>query len=268
MPRPRRSAPAVLAGFTLFLAACSGGPVAEQPSGSQAATTAEPSPTARPTPDSTPRRTQRPTPTPVARVDLEVVDFGFSTWQGEFDDGANLSWAAIVENPNTADTWIATRADVRVSFYDADGAVVTTASDTVALVLPGQQAAIVGYDSPFSNSDLGSIAEMEIRLGEPDWEQAEEPLGSFTVSGVQVRRGEFGDSTVTGEVSSTFADEIEDAYATAVYRDGSGAIVGGDFTFIDFIPAGETTPFEISGFGSPPSVESADVFVTFSFLSF
>lgn len=266
--RPRRVASAWIAAIVVLTAcASSSGSSAEADPTVGTTPTPAASQTPRPTPSATPTPTSRPTPTAQPRADLEVSEYGFSTWQGEFDDGARLSWAVIVDNPNPANSWIATRLDIRVSFFDGGGGVVTTTSDTVALLVPGQKAAVVGSDSPFSNPDLGLIERMEVRLGEPSWEQADGPLGAFEVSGVQVRRGEYGDSTVTGQVSSTFADEIEDAYATAVYRNADGAIVGGDFTFIEFIPSGEATPFEISGFGSPPSAASADVYVTFSFLS-
>lgn len=257
----------LLACATVSLAACAAAPTAQSGTPPDADTTPTAEPTERATQTPTRRPTPRPTPTPVAREDLVVVEQGFSTWQGEFDDGARLSWAAVIENPNSTDTWLATTADIRVSFFDAGGGVISSASDSVALVLPGQRAAVVGSDSPFSNPDLGLIASMEVRLGQPRWEEAEGSLGAFEVSGVQMRTGEFGDATVTGQVASTFESEIEDAYATAVYRDASGAVIGGDYTFIDFIPSGETTPFEISGFGSPPGSTSADVYVTFSFLS-
>ena len=268
MRRPRRVAPAWIAAvFALTACSSSSGSSADADPTVDATQATAASPTPRPTPSATPRPTPRPTPTAVPRAELEVTEYGFSTWQGEFDDGARLSWAVVVDNPNPASSWIATRVDIRVSFFDGGGGVVTTTSDTVALLVPGQRAAVVGSDSPFSNPDLGLIESMEVRLGEPSWEQADGPLGAFEVSGVQVRTGQFGDSAVTGQVSSTFVDEIENAYATAVYRNADGAIVGGDFTFIEFIPSGEATPFEISGFGSPPSAVSADVYVTFSFLS-
>lgn len=271
MPRPSRPLAALAVGLALAVAACGSPNTAAVSDGSDPSASADPTATERPTPEptatATPRPTPRPTPTPDPREDVAVVDYGYSTWQGEYDDGARLSWAVVIENPNPDTQWVATRIDVRVSFFDAGGGVITTATDTVALVLPGQQAAVVGSDSPFSNPDLGLIESMDVRLGQPSWEEADGPVGAFEVSGIQIRTGQFGDATVTGQVSSTFADEIEDAYATAVYRDAAGAVIGGDFTFIEFIPSGESTPFEISGFGTPPGTSSADVYVTFSFLS-
>ena len=268
MTKASRRAAAAIA-LTSLIAACSGGGgAASGRDATETPPTLRATPTERATPEPTRRPTPRPTPTAVARLDLEVSEYGYSTYQGEFDDGANLTWAVVVENPNASHTWLATSTDVRVSFYDSGGGVVASATDTIALVIPGQTAAVVGSDSYFSNPDLGLISSMDVRLGQPRWEEADGPLGAFEVSDVQIRHGQFGDATVTGQVASTFVEEIEDAYATAVYRDAAGAIVGGDFTFIDFIPSGETIPFEISGFGTPPGTESADVFITFSFLSF
>lgn len=238
---------------------------AENESAEQATPTSEP--TERPTARPTQRPTPRPTPSAVPRADLEVAEYGFSTYQGQYDDGANLSWAVVIENPNAANSWLATSTDVRVSFFDVGGGVIASTSDTIALVLPSGKGAVVGSESYMSNSDLELVETMEVRLGEPAWEEADGPVGSFTTSGVQVRADDFG-VTTTGTIESTFADEIEDAYGTAVYRDAAGAIIGGDFTFIDFIEPGESTPFEISGFSAPPAVTSAEVYVTFSFLSF
>jgi hypothetical protein len=72
---------------------------------------------------------------------------------------------------------------------------------------------------------------------------------------------------VTGEVRSTFVEDFEDVYAVAVLRDDDGRIVGGGWTFLDFVPADGDTSFEIRIFEDVQGVASADVYVAFSSLS-
>lgn len=217
--------------------------------------------------DRTPRPTRRPTPTPVPRENIVVVDYGYSTFRGEYDEGDSLSWAVILENPNQADTWIGTGISVSVTFKDAGGGVVSNAGDTVAAILPEQTVAIAGADSHFSNPDLELIASMEVQLGTPRWEMAEESLGAFTVSGIQTRTSEFGGVNTTATVASTFEREMESVYATAVYYGAEGNIIGGDWTFVDFIPAGGEIAFEISGFSAMPGITGTEVYLTLSFIS-
>ena len=42
--------------------------------------------------------------------------------------------------------------------------------------------------------------------------------------------------------------------AVAVYYNPAGAVVGGDFTFVNFIPAGGSTSFQITGTNVIPGV--------------
>ncbi|MEO6579125.1 MAG: hypothetical protein ABIO99_09555 [Candidatus Limnocylindria bacterium] len=96
--------------------------------------------------DKSERNARRPTLVAAAHKTgyVVVVDSGFSTFQGEFEDGVSLNWALILENPNSDS--LATGVPVNVSFVDASGSVVATASDTVGLLLPGTRAAVTGGD--------------------------------------------------------------------------------------------------------------------------
>lgn len=245
----------------VLLAACSSPPVADIAVESTAVAT--PAPTPRPTVRFA--ATAPPTATPAPAEDIAVANFGFSTYQGEFDDGANLNWAVLLENPSSDS--FATRLSVNVSFLDGAGSVVTTANETVALLLPTKQVAITGGDSYYSNPDLATIVSMEVQIGSPDWEGMGGIAGEFTISDVATRFGEFGQVTTTAQVASTFAREIESPQAVVVYFNEAGGVIGGDYTYVDFIPAGGSIPIEISGFGSVPGIFSSDVYITLSFLS-
>jgi hypothetical protein len=198
---------------------------------------------------------------------VQISEYGFSTYQGPYDSGPSLSWAVVLKNPNPADTSIADRVDVSVTLLDAGGGVVASAQDTVAAILPGQTVAVTGSDSAYGNPDLGLIKTMEVQIGSPQWEDAGQTLGTFQISSIATRTGEFGQLTTTARVKSTFAKELKSTMAVAVYRNAAGKIVGGDFTFVDFIPAGGTASLSISGLSAIPGIDHADVYLSLSFLS-
>lgn len=206
-----------------------------------------------------PEVTEPPAP---AREDLVIGDTGFSVVPSEYDEATSyLTFAALVTNPNP-DTHVATFVDVNVSFTDAAGTVVKTASEHIAALLPGQTVAVGDtlIDAP------AEVTGMDVQVRADDWEEVDEPLGAFEVRDVTYTVGEFG-ATTTGTIASTFAEDIESPLVVAVYRDDAGAIVGGDFTFADFVPAGSDIGVEVSTLTAVPDVASAELYAQISGLS-
>ncbi len=202
-------------------------------------------------------RSEQSTP---ERVDLEVADSGFSTYRA-YDDSERVSWGVVLHNPNEA--WLATSVDATVTYLDGDDSILGSSSDTVAAILPGQDAALA--ESTFE--DIGAVDDIRVQIRAGDWEEVEESVGTFETDDVNVRPQEFGGWTVTGSVASTFVDDFEDVYAVAILRDGEGAIVGGGWTFLDFVPGNGDTSFEIGVLDDIADVDHAEVHVNFSSLS-
>ncbi len=194
------------------------------------------------------------------RVELEVVDNGFSTYRA-YDDSTRVSWGVVLHNPNEA--WLATSVDATVTFLDSDDSVLGSSSDTIAAILPGQDAALA--ESTFD--DIGEVDDIRVQIRAGSWEEVEESVGTFETDDVNVRPQDYGGWTVTGSVASTFVDDFEDVYAVAILRDGEGAIVGGGWTFLDFVPGNGDTSFEIDVLDEIADVDSAEVHVNFSSLS-
>lgn len=195
------------------------------------------------------------------RADVEIADSGFSTYTA-YDDSTRASWAVVLTNPNS-DHWLAASIDVTVTMLDDAGAVLASESDSLAVLLPGQSGAVTG--SPFE--DLEGLADIRVQARVRNWERQEGPFGSFDTSGVSVREAQFGGWTVTGEVASTFTDDFDDVYGVAVFRDVDDAIVGGAFTFIDFVPGEGDTSFQIDAYDELTGVDNAEVYVSLSSLS-
>jgi hypothetical protein len=197
-----------------------------------------------------------------AQADIEVVDYGFSTFETSYDDSRRASWAVELSNPNS-DSHIAESIDVTVTLLDASGSVLNSDSHSIAVLLPGQTAAVAGS----TYEDVGDVAEMRVQARPRGWAEEEGPFGGFTTSDVNARADEYGGWTVTGQVESTFTEDFEDVYAVAVLKNAAGDIVGGDFTFLDFVPADGDTSFQVSVMDDIDDVASAEVYVTLSNLS-
>ena len=72
----------------------------------------------------------------------------------------------------------------------------------------------------------------------------------------------------TAPVSYTHLKDLKDVIVTAVYRDGANKIVGGDFTFLNFVPAGGNAAVTVDAInweGEAPA--ATEVYATLSALS-
>ena len=220
--------------------------------------TAEPTttfaPTTEPTPTRTPRPTPEPTPAPAAREDLVVVEQGFTAIPE-----SDTNWAQVgivLENPN-ADTHVAQFVNIQLTFYDANGALAGSSEELVTSILPGQRAAL---GRPVF--DAGTATEMEVVV-RADWTTIDFAAGSFTFSEVTTSPASFGGWETRGFVESAFEDEQETVEVVAIYKDAAGNVVGGDSTYVDFVPAGGRSPFEISTFSQfNVPVTTTDMYAT------
>jgi hypothetical protein len=212
--------------------------------------TAAPTATQRATPTAaprTPRPTRAPTPSPVPRAELEVVDSGFTVVDG------NASYGVVIRNPNAAG-WVAEFVSVQITFFDATGPT-KTESDTLRAVLPGQETAVGG-----TAFDVDRAERMEVRLGSVSWETIDFPPGRFVVENVRTRDRDFGGHRTTGIISSEFVERQDLIRVVAIYRNADGEIIGGDFSFLDFLDPDAEASFEITTFNTLRGLDSTDVY--------
>ena len=215
-------------------------------------------PTTPPTPRPTRRPTPRPTPTAVAREELLLVEQGFTL--GSSGGGTNWAQVGLVfENPNSA-THVARSVTVQLTFYDANNALAGSSEEFLGPILPGQKGAL---GRPVF--DVVNAAEMEVEF-RVDWESVNFDVGAFTFEEVSTTPAQFGGFETRGFVVSSFEDEQENVQVVAIYKDAEGNVLGGESTYVDFVPAGERSPFEISTFSQftvPVSTTDMYAFVGF-----
>jgi len=217
----------------------------------QTATPSAPTPTAA-APSPTVRVTATPSP---AAQEIAVVGSGFS-----IDEEGYYSYGVILANLSTGKA--AERVDINIGFYDEGGGVVATESDTVAVIFPGQRAAVAG----FSSTEGARPVQMKVQVRPTDWSSWDKAKPDFATTNVGVTPREYSGLVVTGEVANPFTKDLEDVKLVAIFYDAAGNITGGASTYQDFIPAGTSSPFEITSFSEAPAAR-AEVFAQMSFLT-
>lgn len=192
--------------------------------------------TPSPTPTASPTRapaTARPaTPTPLARQDLEIIDSGFQVVDGY------VSFAVIGHNPNPS-KYIVNYLPLQVTFYEGDS-IVKTAEEAFSTVLPDQTTATTGFDEMDGRPDR-----MEVRMGTTDWVTVDFSTGHLLIDEVSTKPDRFSGWVTKGTAESTFDNRQENVRITVVHRNDDGQVIGGDFTFIDFIDPGTKIAFEV-----------------------
>ena len=175
-------------------------------------------------------------PAAPAVEDLAVLETAF----GKDVDSDRWWYAVVIENPNADHVFPS--ASITVEAVDADGVILDSDSNYTT-VLHGQTVLVGNFFSVGS----GAITELDVR-GPTALAATSSPAGetgSFSVSDIATAQ-EYGWVTVTGKVTSAFAEDQEYVTVSLIARDSSGAIVGSDFAFIERLPAGGTAQFESS----------------------
>lgn len=178
-----------------------------------------------------------------AAVDgLEVTDSGFS----------NTGYGFLITN--SADE-ARVNFTVDVAIYDANDTVIGSDTHMVGRVNPGETLGI-GYD--ITDEVPNGVGRLEFTFEEGYEDSA--PEGSFSVSEVSTQTDEFSTET-TFTVASTYQVDLETTYAYAIYRNGSGQIIGGTYGFVDLIPAGGQARGTITSFEPVEGVTDTEVYV-------
>lgn len=154
---------------------------------------------------------------------LELVSYGF----GEDDFG--IGYGFLVRNLNTTESIENGR--FRLTVFDADGKVIGTDEGYLNLLLPEQT---WGHGGSLFTSGEAAIGTIEVQVSGGDLVAAEGIL-PFSTENVAFVPGDFT-SEVTGSIINPYPEEVTDLRVTALAYDEADQIIGGGFTFLDFVP--------------------------------
>jgi hypothetical protein len=186
------------------------------------------------------------------------VSAGFTQEAPDSIGASYISYGAVLSNPNPS-TWSATDVSVNLTFTNATGTVVKSASETVAVILPGQRVAIG------DSTAAAGATQMQVQTNVGSWQKLTQAAGGFSASGVTTKYDGFATKT-NGTLHSTFAKEMKTVQAVAIYYNAAGKVVGGDFTYVDFVPAAGTIGIEIQGHEKVAAART-EIYAVPSFLS-
>lgn len=172
---------------------------------------------------------------PAAAADLKVVESAF----GKDDD--RWWYVVLLENPNTDAVF--DLASIDIEALDAEGTILDSDSSYLT-ILPGKTAISGVY---FDVAD-GTVSELNVRGPDASTAEKVDEIGAFTVADVKPTFDDWS-TDVSGTVTSSFAKDQETVKVVVVARDAAGKILGGDFTYVDRLPAGGKAQFKVTFLG-------------------
>jgi hypothetical protein len=164
-----------------------------------------------------------------------------------------VRYAVVFKNPNRG--FAAFGIGVTVSLYDRTGRLVGRTVERIASAPAGGSIAVAGQTGV-----SGAVASIKSQTTVDGFEPARSSRG-FVVRGVQMsRRG--ADVIVRGSVSAP--NPARDARFVVVYLDRTGAVLGGDFTFIDVPASPRVVAAVVTTSGVSRSVARVEAYVVAS----
>lgn len=153
-----------------------------------------------------------------------------------------LHYAVILHN-NSEDTLIE-YPEIRITARDADGGILGVETMVFGALYP-QQDLVYG--------SLGSAvdevpASVEITFIDPEYyNMSNVDADSYlplVVQNTKIKNDGYS-STLVGEVYNPYSYDLSSAAVTVIYRDEDGKLLAGETGYCDYIPAGESAPFEM-----------------------
>jgi len=168
-------------------------------------------------------------PSPTGPPGLRVVTSGFG------QNGQEIEAGFIVENTGSS---ALESSQYQVTAYASDETVLTTNTNYIAAILPGQR---LGIGTDLFESDKTPVARLDVQV----------KADKATL------KPDKTSPHVTGIVRSSYTKDIKDIRVSAILYDGTGRIIGAGFTFADFIPANGQSAVDMSVTytGTPAKVE-------------
>ncbi len=190
---------------------------------------------------------------------LKISESGWSMGSGGY---VNYAYGLLNTSEDTLVEW----PGVQIVGYDAAGNVLFTDDRDPAICLPGQTTYVTGMSDCAGTKPDRVEFTLKNNIATRT-RQVTDPV-SFSVSAVDVRKGDYGDATFTGtfdikgtqEALSGLSKYASATSITVILRDDSGNIVYGYNTYQYSLTVGDNQPFSVSCTGVP-TFATAEVYV-------
>jgi hypothetical protein len=166
-----------------------------------------------------------PTNTPVPLLD-ELTLTGRQGFLLEEETGVFL-----FEVENTNKRHAIEDSEFQIAIYDAANTVLDTDDNYIPVVLPGEKQ-FIAYDFYLEENQVADHIEVQLRSGQAEEVDLTETV--FTVDQVQFLPDEYNPQ-VSGIINNNLAKRISDLKITAVAFDDQGEVIGGGYTYLNFL---------------------------------
>lgn len=196
-------------------------------------------------------RAEREVPADATEITISKSGFG----QGGREVGCGL----LVQNAN--EDYAIERSQYRVTLFDVEGYVLAIPEGYISVLLPGETLG-VAETTYVEKGEVVARADFQVLSGEYE---ASGPLPRFTSENISYQAGTFSSKT-TGMIVNPYQKDITNLQVAAIAYDGQGNIVGGGYSYLDFVPGDSRAAVEVAtvSSGAPVSVE---LYATLSGLS-
>ncbi len=162
----------------------------------------------------------------------------------------SIGFGFIAENPGAGVAFESTQ--YQAALYDADGFVLAADEGYVELLLPAQTLGVA--DSMFVPEGATPVKLVVSLLAGKA--KKSEALLTFTTENVSFKPDTYSPK-VTGIVKSPYGKDVKNLRVSALAFNDAGNIIGGGFTFVDFVPANGQAAVDVSVnlAGTPAHVE-------------
>lgn len=179
------------------------------------------------------------------KITVDMVGFAWGNGQSPTDSTTIWNGYALLSNHSQQ-----AAIDVAVQFsgYGATGKVSATGSTYVSYIAPnGRAAAVTGL----SNA-LQPITRIDVQASPTRWHDDSYAI-KLSSANIQVGGADQYDPsqyTITGEVHSAGAKNLDNVSANALCFDGAGVIIGGGFAYVQLLPAGGAAGVSVTAYSS------------------
>jgi hypothetical protein len=179
--------------------------------------------------------------------------------QGMGQDGSSVGYGFMVKNPNQ--NYAIENTAYQVAVYNSEGTVIKTDSGYINLILPGQELG-VGGDIYLDEGLTASKIVIQLNDGQPS---ASDLIDTFTTDKVVYTASDYF-SDVRGVITSPYNKDISTLHVSALLFNDAKEIIGGGYTYVNFVKAQSSTGVSISVAGNG-TVAYAELYPTITSLS-
>lgn len=173
---------------------------------------------------------------------LEIIESGYEVVSSEYGDMVTVYYGIVIKNPNKE--LKGEFPGITVEMRDESDKVLAVDEMVLQDILPGQELAYGGRAD--ANGERPATVSFTLSVDKDNWSKPDpNDYGEFEFTDVEIKDGATF-PVLTGEIVSSYSEELDDPAVTTLFRDADGKIVSGDTGYIDgtLVP-GEKKAFQV-----------------------